>query len=367
MQIRNRPCTTVIDCGAQVTIVSMELFEALKWSVDLELVLLKGIDKNRRVEGYHVKNVPLTLGGKTYNWDIYVAPIADDMLLGLDFMVTFGIDILITRSMISVQGQEIPVIFKQGPTNEKKVGRVLAQHKVVVPPNSVRLVSGHVTEQMDGPYMLAPAHSKSSLTIPYVTSNVNNQKFPVPITNMTDSFITVKKGTVLGSLEEVQEVLESQEDDSSDIPQVRTIHQESSESSEDTEPSDTPDDSTSSDSTDIQAELGKMQSQMPDHLRDMYLKSVGNLTDEQTLAFGKLLIEFEDTFAKTDIDLGLCTVLVGRTLGFCFTIESIRCHHLLWKSVSCSLSFCFSLSVYSLSVSLSFSLPPLSFLCLPSL
>ena len=60
-----------------------------------------------------MREVPLTLGGKTYKWDLYVAPIEDQLLLGLDFMVCHKVDPLISQNVLVVDSQyEIPAIFK---------------------------------------------------------------------------------------------------------------------------------------------------------------------------------------------------------------------------------------------------------------
>ena len=87
IEIRGKPASAVIDTGAQVTIVNCQFFDSLNCSLPSEPVILKGIDPEKSVEGYEVRKVPLTLGGRSYKWGLYVARIADELLLGLDFMV----------------------------------------------------------------------------------------------------------------------------------------------------------------------------------------------------------------------------------------------------------------------------------------
>ena len=98
----------------------------------MDPVLLKGIDPEKSVNGYLVWEVPLTLGGKTYKWDLYVAPIEDQLLLGLDFMVHHKVEPLISQNILVIDGQcEIPAIIKakSSPSGTTKmetygVGRV---------------------------------------------------------------------------------------------------------------------------------------------------------------------------------------------------------------------------------------------------
>ena len=83
-------------------------------SLPSDPVLLKGINPEKSVKGILVWEVPLTLRGKTYKWDLYVAPIEGQLLLGLDFMVHHKVDSLISQNVLVIDGQcEIPAIIKQ--------------------------------------------------------------------------------------------------------------------------------------------------------------------------------------------------------------------------------------------------------------
>ncbi len=54
-------------------------------------------------------------------------------------------------------------------------------------------------------------------------------------------------------------------------------------------------------------ELGSIIAAMPEHIKDMFLRSCTHLTHDEAAQFGQLLILFEDIFAQTDTDLGLFT------------------------------------------------------------
>ena len=64
-EIRGKPASAIIDTGAQVTIVNSQFFNSLNCSLPSEPVILKGIDPERSVEGYVVRKVPFTLGGRS--------------------------------------------------------------------------------------------------------------------------------------------------------------------------------------------------------------------------------------------------------------------------------------------------------------
>ena len=53
-------------------------------------------------------------------------------------------------------------------------------------------------------------------------------------------------------------------------------------------------------------------SDIPEHLKDLYLRSITYLTPEQSHEVRKLLIEFQDVFARHDLDVGEFTALYHR-------------------------------------------------------
>ena len=54
----------------------------------------------------------------------------------------------------------------------------------------------------------------------------------------------------------------------------------------------------------MSAPISSIREQIPEYMREMYDRSVVNLSTVQADAFGKLLLQFTDIFAKHDLDLG---------------------------------------------------------------
>ena len=54
----------------------------------------------------------------------------------------------------------------------------------------------------------------------------------------------------------------------------------------------------------VSAPISSIREQIPEYMRDMYDRSVVNLSTVQADAFGKSLLQFTDIFAKHDLDLG---------------------------------------------------------------
>ena len=169
IEIRGKPASAVIDTGAQVIIVNSQFFDSLNCSLPSEPIILKGIDPEKSVEGYVVRKVPLTLGGRSYKWDLYVALIEDELLLGLDFMVYHKVDPLISRNVLLIDGQhEVPAKFKRnvyqntGECETYEIGRVKVNKRVEVPPNTIKLIEGKVDKDFSrtGECMIAPLCAK---------------------------------------------------------------------------------------------------------------------------------------------------------------------------------------------------------------
>ncbi|KAH3878356.1 hypothetical protein DPMN_002245 [Dreissena polymorpha] len=94
----------VIDTAAEVTLVSDRVFVKLpgdKPVLEQVSVMTAGLDLC--MKGAIVGPVKIEIRGQTFTEKMYVAPIEDSMLLGLDFMWKHGINIDIHRTTISIR------------------------------------------------------------------------------------------------------------------------------------------------------------------------------------------------------------------------------------------------------------------------
>ena len=156
IEVKGHKTSAVVDGGAQVSIINQGLFEGLNYTGPREPVRLKGIAPNKSFEGYLVRDVLLSLGGRSYRWDLYVAPIDDPFLLGLDFMKHYKVDTLLSRNVLVVNGEyEIPITFKRGissagATETYQIGRVTVGKRTVVPPNTIQYIKGKINKEFQG-------------------------------------------------------------------------------------------------------------------------------------------------------------------------------------------------------------------------
>ena len=131
----------VIDTAAEVTIISNSIFRELQPTPPyLKKVILHTAGRDLRMDGFVVGPVALKLGEITFPEAVYVAPIQDDMLLGLDFMLRHGVDIKLNDRCLDFRGkrQKVPIeVERMGTSKESQVKKVTIEKTVKMPPNSV--------------------------------------------------------------------------------------------------------------------------------------------------------------------------------------------------------------------------------------
>jgi hypothetical protein len=87
VKVNSKDITAVIDTGAEVPIISDKVYESLEAKPPAKKrTVMHGAGRTMTMNTCIIGPVDLEIGAKTYTSDVYVAPMDDDMLLGLDFM-----------------------------------------------------------------------------------------------------------------------------------------------------------------------------------------------------------------------------------------------------------------------------------------
>ena len=118
--------------------------------------------------------------------------------------------------------------------------------------------------------------------------------------------MTLRKGYALGSIEEVDEVIEDLEQEES-VPRVRKSSPDGSDST--AASGSTSGTGSCSSTTEILENLPyptmeEVNMHMPEFMSTMFENLCRELTEDQSIIFGNLLIEYWNVFAKDDTDLG---------------------------------------------------------------
>ena len=355
----------VVDTAAEVTIISDSIFRELQPKPPyLKKVILHTAGRDLRMDGFVVGPVALKLGKNTFPEAVYVAPIQDDMLLGLDFLLRHGVDIKLDDRCLDFRGngEKVPIeVDRMVTSKENTVARVTIESTIKVPPNSVLRLQCEISDSLND-YIIEP-EGDLDVIVPRTLHSAGSKPM-VCLVNITDSFIRLRRNQLVAkafpvcsispvSVDSPGEYSISGNDPSilnspvemntSRLPNIGTqevqqnislsdpteaveaelVEVEGSSSRQEVQPreqsreqllpdtciSDTFRETEVKGPTDEEECLGHTK-ELPEHLRDLFQRSIEYLNDDEQDQLAELLIEFEDVFAKSEFDLGDFTDIV---------------------------------------------------------
>ncbi len=217
----------------------------------------------------------IRLGSKLFENDVYVAPIEDDMLLGIDLMKKWEVAINIRDATFAFKDEQLAMVV-DNDSDVVRVARVTVRKKVVIPPNTVKLVLCSLDQSL-GDYLLEPSPNLKVL-VPRILYGKHKEP-RVCLVNPTDNFLQLKRDTCIGKAEEISAAVADYE-----------MGTESKE-------------------VDDQGEGEPEPGDVPEHLKDLLHRSAEYLDKSQVLDLTRLLIEHQDVFARDDFDLGSFTTI----------------------------------------------------------
>ena len=282
-----------IDSGAEITILSSKIYDSLKKApAKVKAVDLKMADNDTVMKGFVIQPLKMRLGNQCFSERLYVASIGDDMLLGHDLLHHLGVCLDWQTETMMLNGERIPLTttFKDSRVT---VARVSISKRTVVPPNSVVRLTCKLNTKMKEDYVIEPV-DELKLLMPRTVCTADSEPV-VCLVNPSDSWKTLKKGTVIGSA--TKDVTFPEEDIGSDVsssntrPNVSQVSQQANEEKDESSKSFEP------------------EREIPEHLKKLYDASIGNLDAEQQQKLKQLLCDYPDVFARHDFDLGTVTAI----------------------------------------------------------
>ena len=268
VEVQGMQLHAVVDTTAQVTLVSEDFYKSLDPAPPIRKeVVMNTAGKRMQMNGNIAGPFQVVLGTHQFSVEIYVAPIEEEMLLGLDFLEANGVSLHLKEKKLQITGEVIPMSLGAGSplVNEKETGVSLVKG-CKVPPNSVR---AQLSESLRGEYIVKAA-TKGDILIPR-TLHKGGDNPVLCLINLSDQHVELEKGEVLAYAEEVCSKVEPV-----GIQKVEVAEQEVQEN-------------------------GKRE--IPKHLTNLFEKSKGELNGQEQTQLSELLCEFEDVFAKSEFDL----------------------------------------------------------------
>lgn len=267
LELEGVPIVAAVDTAAEVTIISDKIYGSLRVRPPtLRESVMHAAGRGMQMKTFVVGPVKLRIGSKLFETEVYVAPIQDDMLLGLNFMVTYGVTVNLAKLTFNIGDETLCMARGPRPTIPV-VSRVIVEKRTVIPPNSVVQVNVKLENQLEN-YVVEPCNAKVPVMIPRCL--YSTQELPrICMVNASDGYFTLKQGTWIATAEQVQEVdpgicagevMETQEENGNDLPK---------------------------------------------HLQPLWEKSSENLSCDQRAKLKTLLMDFADIFSTDEYDLGL--------------------------------------------------------------
>ena len=198
----------------------------------------------------------MSLGDTVYDIELYVAPISDDMLLGLDFLLK-NKALINLESGILWSGMEQ---FQMNGSDDLFAARVFVKQRTVVPPLSVKFVNCE-TKGFGSEYMVQP-RDHTSMLMPRSLYSGDTQYPKLCMVNLSDANVALGAGQCVATATEVSE-----------IPVTRALAHE-------------------------QIRV------IPEYLVEMLKSCEENVSGEEYSKIKELILDFADVIAKDDYDLG---------------------------------------------------------------
>ncbi len=286
----------IVDSAAQITVVNSHLARKMSLSTSgSELVRLRNAQTSSFMNGNIVRKTRLKIGSQVFMWDVVVADIADDLLLGLDFLRAHKAKLDFERDIITLGDDIFPAIVKRDLSgNSFHVSQVIIQKRVVVPPNSMVVLPAQLLSPYNCDFLFIPEIDDPVLLLACTIVSGKDGEIPVNVVNDSDRHVTLKPGITLGRVEELVNVNPVSDSGPATGTPVRQVNVEeevkgSSVLAEDSE---------------AEPPVVEFTSVVPDHLTKLYEDSRAHLSQEESEALADLLCRYADVFARHDLDLG---------------------------------------------------------------
>jgi hypothetical protein len=279
LRVQDLLVEAVVDTGAGVSVLGTEQYDLLenKPPVKRYVTLMQaGVDA--RLKGFIAGPFSIQVGENIQEVDLYVAPLKDPMLLGIDFLCKAVLDL--ERGKLSLGGETIHMTSSR--VELWKEARVSLARKVCIPAGFVVLCPARLDRKL-GDYMVESSIEQvSDLLLMLHTYHASGSSTQICLVNPSERDFTLQEGSTLGDAVEAGLHVP--------VPyQDRKVCSRGEEH---------------------RGNLGTRE--VPAHLQDLLERSSRELSREQRGQLADLLTEFQYVFARSEFDFGDFTALEHR-------------------------------------------------------
>ena len=281
LQIENRNITALLDTGSNITILKKTIYD--DWQENKPKIqptrdILVGITGDR-AKFYGKIELEFTIGEQMFQYPVFLADIANDFIIGRDFMMSNSCDIILSRQILKINGKEIYC-----HTNEFDVQccRVALTTDIEIPPDSEIVITGRTMDSYDNTKLgvTTPNNNlfeKHNVLLARALVKPSNGLIPIQIANFDSVPKTLHKDTIVANMEMISE---------NSLKEFEEHHVNCTT----TEPS--------------KNTSFKQTPEVPEHMKELIESTIQNLSEIEGKKAKALLLEYEDVFCKSDDDMG---------------------------------------------------------------
>ena len=317
-----------IDSGASLTSVSYQVYQKIP---ENRRPKLKESGPTNHAVGEELRNygsaiMELQIGPLQFDHECSIVGITDDVLFGDDLLLNDSsgpADILNTKERMVFHGASIPLQLKR----PSQIRRVTMAKDIVIPPMAEIIGQAYIDRGEDmgddeESKVLLKMHGNLPENYGYVLASTlvdaaNNVTVPVRIFNPSCEPVEIKQDSVIGQAESVSVVQTiSKNEDPSQVGNMSIVKRINFQKKTEIQPK-----------TQMSRRASKWQRKeiarrvhadkltapVPEHLRELYEKSIKGKSEEQKRKIHNLLLDHQNVFAKDEFDIGW-TNLVEHTI-----------------------------------------------------
>ncbi|CAC5425832.1 unnamed protein product [Mytilus coruscus] len=273
---------TLIDTGANITILSKQIFDDWNPSCkpEIEPVKMNMLTATGEKSPFHGKvKLNIQIGKCSYDHEFLLAEIKDNGILGMDFLTKNKCDLMLSKGYMMLYKERIPCFSDYGDT-ENTCCRISLNDNVIIPPESKMMVSGKTIDviPMNLSGIVEPDKNfieKTGILIAKAADNLNNGLIPMRLINVSEKPYKLYENTVIANFEVIDKI---------EMPcgNVRTSRTQ---------------------------EVLEGVDQLPELLKNLYDESSKELLNEQQVKLQELLIKHNNVFSKTSQDIGNTSIV----------------------------------------------------------
>lgn len=240
-------------------------------------MVLHAAGRDLKMTGCKIGPVTISIGSQAYpNVEVYVAPIKDDMLLGLDFLHQQKTIIDLNDGKLDIGQERITMnTCSNGSGNELfQVANVTISNNTIIPPCSAVQLPCSLSTTL-GNYVVEPLDSYMEFISPRSLHSKGSKPI-VCLVNVSDKSLKLKQGHVIGIATEIQDIIGKQLCENVSVQKI------------------TP---------------SKEVHEIPEHLQELLTKSGEHLSSQEKVLLQDVLLSYSDVFAQNEFDLGNFTAI----------------------------------------------------------